>query len=76
MAKPKKLKEPKEKIVEIPRIKCSYCGQSVDPTEQSVYRLVEKGFKNAAPFYVCACSPGDLQVYPGWHRLYGLGAMN
>lgn len=48
----------------------------MDPTEQSFNRLVERGFKAASPFYVCACTPGELQVYPNWHRLYGIGAAN
>ena len=62
------------KIIQIPKLKCPNCGAMLEPTEQSTIRIVEKGPKVASPHYVCDCSPYELQVFPNWHRLYGLGS--
>jgi len=62
------------KVIQIPKHKCAFCGAMLDPTEQSTLRIVEKGPKVASPHYVCDCSPSELQVFPNWHRLYGLGS--
>lgn len=71
----KKSEKPNDRFyTEVPRARCKYCGELLDPTEQSLRRLVERGPKAASPFYLCDCTPGELQVYPNWHRLHGLGA--
>lgn len=63
-------------VIEVPAIKCKYCGEPVGPTQKSVERILEKGPKNACPMYICDCEPGDLQVYPQWARRYGYASEN
>ena len=63
-------------VIEVPLIKCKHCGEPVAPTQRSVDRILERGPKNAAPFYICDCEPGDLQVFPGWARRYGYASEN
>lgn len=64
------------RIIEIPLIKCKHCGEPVAATEKSINRILERGPKNAAPFYICDCEPGDLQVYTAWSRRYGYASEN
>jgi hypothetical protein len=76
MARPTKKAKIQKAVIEIPRKRCSCCGDLLEPTEMSIQRILERGPKNAYPHYLCECSPGELQVYPQWHRIYGLGSLN
>ena len=61
-------KKPEQKAIKLPYIKCKFCGEKLEPTEDSIRRILHRGVKNSAPFYICECTPSELQVYPGWHK--------
>lgn len=67
--KPKSSRKPEQRAIRLPKFFCAYCKEPVDPTEDSLRRILTKGVQNACPFYICPCTPTELQVHPGWHKV-------